>query len=154
MLLLVSTLQLTGDHYSYSGVIVYPLFLHFVSPLFPALEIFLALLGAVGLIAANRVSSEIRVRQLSLGLLVIPIGIALWGLMSVALGRVPQPIQVSSVHFGDHVYDLIADPCYKMDSLCPPTSYIVLKCDSLGVVCQLWAVPWSETEYNKVSVDS
>ena len=153
-LLLLGMLKFTGDHYSYSGIIVYPLFLHFTSPLFPATEVTCAIASSLGLIIFYSTANIKYIKYFSLIILIIPIGITLWGSATYFLGRLLQPIHLTSIHFNNHTYNLIADPCYKVDSVCPPISYVVLKCDISGIICRFLLIPWSETEYGKFDIES
>ena len=139
---------LTGDHAAHKGPILYPLWLHFYSPDFPGTILVWALLGGLGILIVFFLNRGRKGNGRMLLILLMPLTAFLCGvsnrLITVFIKGSAPITALSSIQSGGSTYNLAADPCYKPDSVCPPTAYLVLKCDGLGLFCNLVDIHYSK----------
>src|SRR5689334_18894606 len=114
VLLMLAIDNLTGNHYSHEGTVIYPLLLHYYSAEFPWLELYVALLAVVGLVACvYRLShpSDRFWAKISLLAFTIPAFLCVWDTI-IATSRAPYiPLKhLSSLQFEGNQYHLTAAP--------------------------------------------
>jgi len=138
-LLILSSVSLG---YAYEQPIIYPLWLFYFSPLFPIIEIGVAIASFTLLVLSIHSSSK-RITLLTAftifsAAIIIPASIVDGVLVSLL--SVVHPLPIRTIYFNEHIYNLISDGCYKVDSVCDTTAYVVLKCDDHGIICNIWHV--------------
>jgi hypothetical protein len=143
-----------GDSYTHAGEMIYPVFMHVYGGAYPGTEALIALIGLGGLFISiyKKLNQKTLITTFVLAFSATCIFVFAWTFAistSAPEGGRNKLNQLDKTTFENHVYYLIADPCYKPDSVCPPVSYQVFRCDQNGFICQLYDIPFEETSFLK-----